>query len=137
MKPTQFRALLDSLATLTPSQHKELVSALSPTAASAATSQPLDRRQPSECPHCSSELVVRKGIADGLQRYLCRSCSRTFNATTGTPLCGVRNKKQFEAFIDSVRKGVSVQAAATKVGVSKDTAARWYRRFLQSAVSKQ
>jgi len=39
-------------------------------------------------------------MADGLQRYLCRGCSKTFNATTGTPLSRLRDKEQFEAYAD-------------------------------------
>jgi len=38
------------------------------------------------CPHCASEHVIRHGQANGLQRYRCRECSKTFNAVTGTPL---------------------------------------------------
>ncbi len=64
--------------------------------------------------------MVRNGVADGLQRYLCRSCSKTFNATTGTPLSRLGDKEQFEAYADCVRQGLSVRAAAAKVGVAVD-----------------
>jgi len=137
MKASQFKSLLDSLASLTPSQRKKLVAALSPTTAPAAPSRALDRLQPGACPHCASELVVRNGVADGLQRYLCRGCSKTFNATTGTPLSRLRDKEQFEVYADCVRQGLSVRAAAAKVGVSVDKAFRWRHRFLQSVVSQQ
>lgn len=135
MKESKFRSMLDSLATLTPHQREELASALSQMAASSTTFQPIHRRQPSECPHCSSDLFVRKGRADGLQRYLCQNCSRTFNATTGTLLSGLRDKEQFEAFVDSVREGLSVRAAASKTGVPLNTAVRWHRKLLQRSDS--
>lgn len=136
MKATQFKALLDSLGSLTPSQRKKLAAALSPTAPPVSP-RALDRLQPGACPHCSSEQVVRNGVADGLQRYLCRSCSKTFNATTGTPLSRLRDKEQFDAYADCVRQGLSVRAAASQVGVSLDKAFRWRHRFLQSVVSQQ
>lgn len=40
-------------------------------------------RKPDPCPWCGSDKVVRKGHdRDGGQRWLCRSCRRTFNMTT-------------------------------------------------------
>ena len=41
------------------------------------------------CPHCTAERVIRHCHANGLQRYLCRACHKTFNALTGTPLSGL------------------------------------------------
>lgn len=76
-------------------------------------------------------------MADRLQRYIYRGCSKTFNATTGTPLSRLRDKEQFEAYADCVRQGLSVRAAASQVGVSVDKAFRWRYRFLQSVVSQQ
>jgi transposase-like protein len=35
------------------------------------------------CPHCAGERIVRNGSADGLQRYKCRACGKTFNVLTG------------------------------------------------------
>jgi len=137
MKSTQFKALLDSLASLTPSQRKRLTAALSPAVAPAAPSQALDRLQPSACPHCAGELVVRNFVADGQQRYLCRGCSKTFYATTGTPLSRLLDKEQFEAYADCVRQGLSVRAAAGRAGVSVDKTFRWRHRFFQSVVSRQ
>src|SRR4030065_259540 len=49
------------------------------------------------CPHCSAERVVKNGSADGLQRYKCRSCRKTFNALTGTPLAPLRVKGKWLA----------------------------------------
>lgn len=137
MKANQFKALLDSLASLTPSQRSKLTAALSPTASPSAPARALDRLQPCACPHCRSDQVVRNGVCDGLQRYLCRSCSKTFNATTGTPLSRLRDKGQFEAYAECMRHGLSVRAAAAKVGVSVDKAFRWRHRFLQSVVPHQ
>lgn len=39
-----------------------------------------------ECPHCSSEQVVRFGKVKGRQRYRCKSCRKTFTDTTTTVL---------------------------------------------------
>ena len=44
-----------------------------------------------ECPHCSSEHVVRFGKYNGRQRYRCKCCSKTFTDTTNTS-CTVLEK---------------------------------------------
>ena len=118
MKATQFKSLLAGLASLTPSQRKKLAEALSPTAPPVLRPRSMDALQPHACPHCLGEKVVRNGVCDGLQRYLCRSCFRTFNATTGTPLSRLRDKEQFDAYADCMRQGLSVRAAAARVGLT-------------------
>ena len=49
------------------------------------------------CPHCASGGVVRHGQADGLQRYRCRDCGKTFNALSGTPMARLRHKGKWLA----------------------------------------
>ena len=38
------------------------------------------------CPHCAGTALYRHGQAHGLARYRCRTCGKTFNPLTGTPL---------------------------------------------------
>jgi transposase-like protein len=56
------------------------------------------------CPHCDNRDVVRWGHASDLPRYRCKSCKRTFNALTKTPLANLRMKdkwgSQTQAMID-------------------------------------
>ena len=58
------------------------------------------------CPHCENRDVVRWGHASDLPRYRCKSCKRTFNALTKTPLANLRMKdkwgSQTQAMIDGV-----------------------------------
>ncbi len=44
------------------------------------------------CLHCKSSHVVRHGHANGLQRYRCRECRKTFSALTGTSLNGLHKR---------------------------------------------
>ena len=37
----------------------------------------------------------RWGISNGMQRYRCKSCLKTFNAATGTPLARLRKKEKW------------------------------------------
>ena len=45
------------------------------------------------CPHCATDGAVIRGRANGLNRYFCKSCGKTFNALTGTPLARLRRKE--------------------------------------------
>ncbi|WP_413208406.1 transposase [Rhodospirillum sp. A1_3_36] len=47
------------------------------------------------CPHCQAPGAVANGKNRGLQRYLCRSCKRTFSTATGTPLSGLHHKDRW------------------------------------------
>ena len=38
------------------------------------------------CPHCAGREVVGWGRSDGLLRFRCKNCGRTFNALTKTPM---------------------------------------------------
>lgn len=84
------------------------------------------------CPHCGGLEAGRWGQADGMPRYRCKACRRTFNALTKTPLAHLRMKDkwgtQAEALIDSV----TTAEAAKRCGVDYKTAFRWRHRFLQS-----
>ena len=47
------------------------------------------------CPHCGGREVTLWGKASGVPRYRCKSCGRTFNALTKTPLAHLRKKDKW------------------------------------------
>lgn len=85
------------------------------------------------CPHCQCVRVVRHGQADGLQRYRCADCGKTFNALTGTPMARLRHKGKWLAQAQVLSEGLTVKAAATQLQVARSTAFRWRHRFLAQA----
>ena len=72
------------------------------------------------CPRCGEGGAVRKGKASGLWRYLCKSCGRTFNAVTGTPLQGLHKKERWLSFGESL--------AANRTGRARLSGRHWTRR---------
>lgn len=82
------------------------------------------------CPHCSTPGAVANGKARGMQRYLCRSCKRTFGALTGTRLSGLHRKEAWLTFGQCLADGDTVKASAERCGVAVSTAFRWRHRFL-------
>ena len=47
------------------------------------------------CPHCGRDDVRPWGNAGGKPRYRCKSCRKTFNPLTGTPLAGLHHQDRW------------------------------------------
>lgn len=131
MRQRDLKKLKAMLVTLTLSQRRELMSELqAPERRAASVGIIEDRGRPGNCPHCGNQKVVRNGNADGLQRYKCRECSRTFNALTGTPLARLRQKGKWLEQAEVLRDGVTITQAAAHLKVARSTAFRWRHRFM-------
>ena len=82
------------------------------------------------CPHCKAERVNRHGRANGLQRYRCRECGKTFSALTGTPLCGLHKRSKWLGQAEALRDGLTLHKVADMLDIHVSTAHRWRHRFL-------
>ncbi len=90
-----------------------------------------------KCPHCGEKHLQRCGKVSGLQRFLCMSCKKSFNALTGTPLARLHNKEQWLNFARTLTESLSVRAAAKRCNVTKNTSFHWRHRFLESQKNNQ
>ena len=77
------------------------------------------------------------GISNGMQRYRCKSCLKTFNAATGTPLARLRKKEKWLEYSKAMVDGLSVRKAARKCGIDNTTSFRWRHRFLHGLRDKK
>ena len=93
------------------------------------------RVEVSGCPHCRSHEIVRWGRSDGLPRYRCKSCRKTFNALTNTPMAGLHKKEEWLEHAGAMIDGASVAKTAERCKVHYTTAFRWRHRFLTSLSS--
>lgn len=59
--------------------------------------------------------MVRNGQADGLQRYKCRGCGKTFNALTATPLASLCQRHKWPAQARVLDEGLSVHQAVERL----------------------
>src|SRR5271165_5884820 len=87
------------------------------------------------CPHCDCRDVAPWGTASALPRYRCKTCRRTFNALTKTPLARLRMKDKWVMQVEAMIDGVSIAKAAKRCDVDDKTAFRWRHRFLASLAS--
>jgi transposase-like protein len=161
MKAEDFSAWLCGIARLTAAQRREALEALakgvredagarlgtepdaSPNGRSGGDSK--RRRRPDAlgtsghervesrgCPHCAGREIIAWGRANGLTRFRCKSCGRSFNALTKTPMARLRKR---ELWIDHARAMIesrSLSKTADLCGVHPTTAFRWRHRFLGS-----
>lgn len=85
-----------------------------------------------ECPHCTSEHVVRFGKVKGRQRYRCKSCLKTFTDTTNPVLFRTRKGDEWITFVDCMFKGYSLRKSAEIVGVTWVTLFYWRHKLLSA-----
>lgn len=85
----------------------------------------------SECAHCHSSEFVKYGTtARGQQRYICKSCGKTFNSLTGTPLDGMRLQDKWHEYSEGMWYTEKTRQAASELDIDVKTAWRWRHQFL-------
>ena len=137
MKPTEFQVWLGDANKLTNLQREKALDALSGKNVEQVSHDLIEKRVGNErsCPRCNMIGATRHGMANGLQRYLCHHCHRTFNALTGTQMARLRKKEKWLEYAKALKESVSIIDAAARCGVNPTTAFRWRHRFLKSFVA--
>ncbi len=133
MRAPQFKKWFAKLPALNVPQRLQTLAALHPAAGLDQVIALIDQVGASirRCPSCACERYHRHGQANGLQRYRCRQCRRTYNDLSGTPLARLRLREKWLDYLGCVLDSKSVRAAATQLGVHRNTAFRWRHRFLE------
>jgi transposase-like protein len=118
VRACELKQLLTQAAKLTSAQREQVLAYLGTGLALDRATAIVDNRWllcPG-CPKCQSQRVVCNGQADGLQRYKCRTCERTFNALTGTLLARLRQRDKWIAQAQAINDGFSIRKAAAVMG---------------------
>src|SRR5574337_237554 len=122
---TAGRMLAGAVATAGPGAHA------APEGESAAERVEAHFEAAPKCPHCAHERLHRHGRANGLQRYRCCRCSKSFNALSRTPLARLRHKSKWLTYLKAMLASLSVRKAARATEVHRTTSFRWRHRFLK------
>ena len=85
------------------------------------------------CPHCGCRRRHRCGCANGLRRFRCCDCRRTYNALTGTPLARLRQREHWLSFLQCLLESRTIRDSARVTGVHRTTSFRWRHRFVAAA----
>lgn len=84
------------------------------------------------CPYCQTTDFCKYGKDNGIQRYKCKKCRKTFRKTTGTATHQMHKKELIDKYIQTLKKGLSIRKAAQEVGISPKTAFAWRHKLLSS-----
>ena len=135
MQNKEFGAFIAQLGTLTMVQRKALLKALSfkGSADDVVRLIEMEFAKAPICGHCGSKEFGKWGTAAAMKRYMCKTCERTFNALTGTPLAHLHKRELWLDYASALVDGVSLRKAAWRVGVHLETSFRWRHRFLAAA----
>jgi transposase-like protein len=132
MRSAEFMQLLAAIRELNHHQRKQLISFLGQQSDEPKVLELIEScfDAKSACPHCASVELYRHGVVNGLQRYYCQHCHKTFNALTGTPLARLREKTKWLNYLVAMAQSLTVRQSAADTGVHRNTSFRWRHRFL-------
>lgn len=78
------------------------------------------------CPYCGdSDNIKKNGTYHGRHRYLHKTCGRTFNDLTQTPVHLTRYLDKWPRYLQAMMQGKMIRQCADEVGISVVTAYYW------------
>ncbi|NRB42589.1 MAG: IS1595 family transposase [Pseudomonadales bacterium] len=134
MNNKQFQTFLRQISSLNYSQLKQLRHSSDTQISSNIVGQAISDREEtiSACPHCDSKKLNRWGMTkQGIQRFRCKSCNKTFNALSGTPLYRMRKPEKWLKYTQLMWQGVPLRKAASELDINLRTSFRWRHVFLK------
>jgi transposase-like protein len=139
MRKPELNRITAALRKLTPMQRRFVAAELAALDAQPVSTMIVEDRFAggAACPHCKGKRVSRYGRANGLQRYRCGACGKTFSALTGTPLCGLHKRGKWLGQAEALREGLTLHKVADALHIHVSTAHRWRHRFLALPMALQ
>ncbi|MBL4931243.1 IS1 family transposase [Clostridium paridis] len=87
---------------------------------------------PHECPKCNSKCINRNGKTKlKKQRYICKSCGKSFSETTGSPF--MYSKKPLETWIKyifCIKENLPLRDTSRLLGINLSTSFYWRHKIL-------
>lgn len=135
MKNKAYQQILNQVPDLNHSQRLGLKNKLTKVDSEKAVCDLLEERieKNPQCLYCQSRNIIKHGHSAGLTRYRCKSCGKTFNALSGTPLARLRKKELWLDYLQCLLNSFSIRKSAKKVQVNSKTAFKWRHRLLNSS----
>lgn len=134
MESVSYRKWLEAIDDLSVAQRREVALIVSGRSSEEEVIAALEGRLLAErvCPRCQTQGAMCRGRANGMRRFHCAGCGKTFNALTGTPLAGLHYKGRWFDFAGSLSESETVRESAKRCSVAIGTAFRWRHRFLRA-----
>ena len=86
------------------------------------------------CPHCKAEKISRNGkTKEGIQRYICNECKRTFSATTKSLLSYThKDLSVWQKYVHCMMSGMSIRKSAQECGITLRCSFLWRHKILDA-----
>lgn len=130
--------IIDAIKMLTPVEYNEFVSKLETLGNPAESIDAYIEEQRFSngriCPMCGSAKVVRNGKRkDGVQKYCCKECGKSFVAKTNTIASGTRKPLSvWIKYIECMMNWSPVRESAERCGISDHTSFIWRHKILDA-----
>jgi transposase-like protein len=125
-----FNKLKQTVSELSPRQKNELEKCLLNPESRPEVLKLLEKAL-SGCPHCQHNDSYKWGTPKGRQRYRCRSCSKTYNALTGSQLSSLHKPEQWEQYSQTMVDSKTLRVAAKECQINLTTAFEWRHKCLK------
>ena len=91
------------------------------------------RKSINECPHCKSKAFIKYGRYNGIQRYKCKKCKRTFSLTTNSVWYYSKKKvDDWTNFIEMMLEKKSLRLTSRKLNISLTTGFYWRHKLMDA-----
>ncbi|MDR3595462.1 hypothetical protein [Clostridium sp.] len=85
------------------------------------------------CPICACKEIIKYGLYNGIQRYKCKECGKTFsNATKALWSYSKKNPEVWMEFLELMVEKKSLRFCAEKLNISLGTAFYWRHKILHA-----
>ena len=134
----KFKNILHNVANLNYSQLKKLRHEVESNIAINQVGQAIADHEEtiSNCPHCNSHELSRWGMTkQGIQRFKCKLCCKTFNALADSPLYRMKKAEKWIEYTKLMWDGVSLRKSARALNITLRTSFRWRHIFIKAPAS--
>ena len=89
--------------------------------------------KPTVCPFCGGTHIIKNGLKDGRQRYLCKGCKKTFGNTHNTILkSSKKDLSVWKKYIHCMIEKYPLRKCAKECGISLSNAFIWRHKILDA-----
>lgn len=139
MNTLQFQSFLKQIGFLNYSQLKQLRHITETQISADVVGKVISDREETinTCPSCNSKKLNRWGMTkQGVQRFRCKLCYKTFNALSGSPLYRMRKPEKWLQYTQLMWSGRSLRSVAAELDINLRTSFRWRHAFLKKPRNK-
>lgn len=121
------------LASIRPAKEDASLLEESSTTQEFLSSKKFKEGKPEVCPFCGKSHIIKNGKKDGIQRYLCKDCGKTFGNTHNTILkSSKKDLSVWKRYIHCMIEKYPLRRCAKECGIDLTTAFYWRHKILDA-----